>query len=234
MKRLVLLMTLLLCEYPIYSQSLEVSETPDHYQISPNQILRIPLRIKNSSDKAHVYIIRVIKGDMGDSQKGYFCLGNHCMDASVEEFSKKLESGESLSDLHYSFESGIQAHQTTVKIEVLPKYAPTEMVERSISLTVEEKPGRSFVFQSKEITIQDVYPNPVHDQAFIDYKIHTEAVKAKIILHNVLGKPMGDYELPHTETKVKILADELVPGIYFYTLYLDNNGILTRKLVVRK
>jgi Secretion system C-terminal sorting domain len=234
MKRVVFFMTLLLCGRELYSQSLEVSETPDHYQISPNQILRIPLRIKNSSEKAQVYIIRAIKGDMGDSQKGYFCLGNNCMDASVEEFSKKLEPGETLTDLHYSFESGIQANQTSLKIEVLPKYAPAEMIERSISLMVEEKPGRSFIFQSKEITIQDVYPNPVQDQAFIDYKIHTEAVKAKIILHNVLGKPMGDYELPNTETKVKIQADELVPGIYFYTVYLNNNGILTRKLVVRK
>ncbi|MFN7603180.1 MAG: T9SS type A sorting domain-containing protein, partial [Bacteroidota bacterium] len=79
-----------------------------------------------------------------------------------------------------------------------------------------------------------VYPNPVQDQAFIDYKLHTETVKAKIVVHNVLGKAMGDYELAFDDTRVKIQADDLVPGIYFYTVYLNNNGILTRKLIVRK
>ena len=59
-------------------------------------------------------------------------------------------------------------------------------------------------------------------------------MKAKIVVHNVLGKAMGDYELAFDDNRVKIQADDLVPGIYFYTVYLNNNGILTRKLIVRK
>jgi len=72
------------------------------------------------------------------------------------------------------------------------------------------------------------------DQAYIDYRLHNEMLKAKLVLHNVLGKSMGDFELPSSETLVKIPTDELAPGVYFYTIYLNNSGILTRKLVVRK
>jgi hypothetical protein len=45
---------------------------------------------------------------------------------------------------------------------------------------------------------------------------------------------MGDYDLPASETRVKIQADELISGVYFYTVYIDNSGVLTRKLIVRK
>ncbi|MBY0435256.1 MAG: T9SS type A sorting domain-containing protein, partial [Cyclobacteriaceae bacterium] len=107
-------------------------------------------------------------------------------------------------------------------------------IEHSFSLSVDEKPGKSLVFQSKDITIHDVYPNPVVDQAFIDYKVHTESMKAKVVVHNILGSPVGNYELPSFENKIKIPVDDFASGVYFYTVYLDNVGVLTRKLIVRK
>jgi hypothetical protein len=36
------------------------------------------------------------------------------------------------------------------------------------------------------------------------------------------------------ENRVKIQSEEFVSGIYFYTLYLNNNVVLTRKIVIRK
>jgi hypothetical protein len=90
------------------------------------------------------------------------------------------------------------------------------------------------LFQSKEITIQDVYPNPVQDQAFIEYRIHNENVKAKLVMHNILGKQLNEIDLPTSETRIKLQTEDFISGIYFYTLYLDNNGVLTRKLIIRK
>jgi len=74
----------------------------------------------------------------------------------------------------------------------------------------------------------------VVDQAFIDYRIHNETLKAKVVIHNILGSPVGNYELPAMENRVKIQADEYTSGVYFYTVYLDNVGVVTRKMVVRK
>ncbi|MEJ0055774.1 MAG: T9SS type A sorting domain-containing protein [Bacteroidota bacterium] len=107
-------------------------------------------------------------------------------------------------------------------------------IEHSVSLSVDEKQAKSLVFQSKDITIHDVYPNPVTDLATIDYRIHNELIKAKVVIHNILGSPVGHYDLPVFESKVKIQADEFTSGVYFYTVYLDNIGVLTRKIVVRK
>jgi hypothetical protein len=121
-----------------------------------------------------------------------------------------------------------------LRFEYFPKGNAQAVQEKNVTVVVEERPTRTYVFQSKEITMHDVYPNPIQYQAFIDYKLHSESVKAKIIIHNILGKNMGEYELNTTENRLKIEVDDLLPGVYFYTLYLDNNGILTRKLMVRK
>jgi hypothetical protein len=234
LKQLVLLSVLFLFSWESYAQQFEILEIQEAYQATFNQQLRIPIRIKNNGEKAQFFVIRKVKGELGDTQKGYFCLSNNCLDATISEFSKKVEPGETLQELYFVIESGIQAMQTTLRFEIFQKGSAHDIVDRSVAISVDEKPGRSFIFQSKDISIQDVYPNPVQTQASIDYKLHSESVKARLTLHNILGKIMGDYELPSSETRVKIQADELTSGVYFYTVYIDNSGVLTRKLIVRK
>ncbi len=216
------------------AQSLEFVDRQDTYLAAISESVNIQLRIRNTTDKAQYYIIRKVYSDMGSSQKGYFCIGKDCLDPGMDEFSKRLEPGETLEGLAYVLETGILTGQTSFKFEVFPRGNPSAAVEHNVSVSVEEKRTKALVFQSRDITIHDVYPNPVSDLAFIDYTIHNEAVKAKVVIHNILGRTMNETELPTSETRMKIQADELTTGIYFYTLYLDNNGVLTRKLIVRK
>ncbi len=234
LKQLLLLGFFVLSVGIVCAQHGEAIDPHDNIQTTINQTVRIPLRVKNNTDKPQFYVIRKVKGDLGDTQKGYFCLNNKCLDATIEEFSKRVEPGETLFELYYTLESGIQSTQTTLKFEYFPKGNAQVALEKNVTVVVEERPSRTYVFQSKEITMYDIYPNPIQFQAFIDYKLQSESVKAKIVIHNILGKNMGEYELTTSETRVKIEVDDLLPGVYFYTLYLDNNGILTRKLMVRK
>lgn len=217
-----------------FAQSLEFIDRQDTYQASVGETFAIPLRIRNTTDKAQYYIIRKVYSDMGSTQKGYFCIGKDCLDSGMDEFSKRLEPGETLEGLAYTLETGMVTGQSSFKFEVFPRGNPSAAVEHNCTIAIEEKRTKALVFQSKEITIHDVYPNPVSDIAYIDYTIHNEAVKAKVVIHNILGRPMNETELPTSETRIKIQADELATGVYFYTLYLDNNGVLTRKLIVRK
>jgi hypothetical protein len=59
-------------------------------------------------------------------------------------------------------------------------------------------------------------------------------VKAKIVVHSVLGNSMGEYELSIFEKQAKILTGDLNAGIYFYTLYIDGEAVMTRKLIVKR
>jgi len=214
-------------------QGFEIVDKPETIQAVVSETIQIPVRVRNTTDKAQFYLIRRSSADMAGSQKGYFCLGRNCLEQGTDEFSRRIEPGETI-DLYYTLETGLVTGHTNLRFEVFVRGNPQHVVEHTVAVQIEEKRETSFVFQSKDITIHDVYPNPVTDEAFIDYRIHNDAIKAKVVIHNILGRTMNETELPVFETKIKLSADDLTTGVYFYTLYLDNGGVLTRKLIVRK
>ena len=212
----------------------QLPEIQETYQTNIGETIRIPIKITNQSDKPLFYIIRKAQSDLGESQKGYFCLDKNCLDTGISEFSKRIEPGETIQQLAFVLQSGLIASQHAIKFQIFPKGNQTEMQEYTVYINVHERTEKPVLFHSKDITIQDVYPNPVQDYAYIDYRIHNENTKAKLTIHNILGKPMDEVELPTSETRIKLQTEEFTSGIYFYTLYLDNNGVLTRKLIIRK
>jgi len=234
LKKLGLLSLLFMGVSAAFGQNFELIEPVETLQAATNQNIRVPIRIKNNTDKAQFYIIRKSKADLGESQKGYFCFENKCLDHSIDQVSKLVEPGETLQNFYFTLESGVQPTQTSIKLEIFPKGSPAELMEHNFLVVVEEKSIKNSVFQSKEITIYDVYPNPIQDQAFVDYKINFSSIKVKIVVHNILGKSMAEFELPYSENRLKILAEEFPSGVYFYTVYINDNGILTRKVIVRK
>jgi hypothetical protein len=234
MKKWAFLIFLLFAFIAGQAQHFELLDKQESYQLSISEQARIPIKIKNSSTKAQFYVIRKVSSDFGSSQKGYFCLDKNCLDPAIDEFSKRIEPGETLSGLVYIVEGGLQNASSIVKLQVFPKGLPSDAVEYSVAITVSEKTRKPVIFQSKDITIEDVYPNPVQDIAYMHYRLVNENIKAKLVIHNILGNPIKDIELTTGEDRAKIMVEELVSGIYFYTLYLDNTGVLTRKLIIRK
>lgn len=215
------------------AQGFEIVDRQENYQAIVGETIYIPVRIKNNTDKAQFFIVRKAFSDLGSSQKGYFCLNKNCLEQGMDEFSKRLEPGQT-AELYYTMETGLSTGINNLRFEVFVRGLPHHILERIVNVQIDEKREKSFVFQSRDITIHDVYPNPITDQAYIDYRIHNESIKAKVVIHNILGRTMNETELPVFESKIKLQADDLATGIYFYTLYLDNDGVLTRKLIVRK
>lgn len=213
-------------------QGVEIVDRQETYQAAISETVQIPVRLRNTSDKPQVIIIRKAPSDANAFQKGYFCLGRNCLVQAVEEFTRRIEPGETL-DLYYTLETGLVTGLANLRFEVFTKGSP-QSLDHDINVQIDEKREISFVFQSRDITVHDVYPNPVADHAYIDYRIHNESVKARVVVHNILGRTMNETNLPVYETKIRLQTEELATGIYFYTLYLDNNGVLTRKLIVRK
>jgi hypothetical protein len=232
--RLLLVGFVLVASLASVAQSFELLDRTEQYSTGISQTIRIPIKIKNTSEKAQFYIVRLTSNELSGTQKGYFCLDKTCLESGITEFSKKVEAGATLENLQYVLETGLVAGQYPIKFEVFAKGSISTLTEHSVNVMVEEKPAKSLVFQSKDITIHDLYPNPVNDQAFIEYRLHNEGIKAKMVIHNILGSSVIDLGLSYQETKVKIEASDMSPGVYFYTVYLDNVGVLTRKLIVRR
>jgi len=232
--RVQLLIAGILISGVLSAQNFELSGLQDSYKGSIGDLIRAPLLLKNNSEKTITLIIRKVDTQIGSTQKNFFCVDNNCLDQRTEDYILKVEPGQTLQNFSIGLEAGLVEGFSEVKYIIYNKSNPAESRQIELNFVVEGRPEKSNIYTSRFITIHDVYPNPVTDRANIDYQLHSDVVKTKIVIHNILGNALTEYELPFSETKVKILTDQLSAGIYFYTLYIDNEGVMTRKLIVKK
>lgn len=182
MKRWFLGLAFVLSHLSIWAQGIEWIDRQDAYQTRIGQNAQIAIRVRNSSERAQTMVIRKATGDLNPSQKGYFCRGSECFDG-LNEITIRLEPGQTAGDLFFVVEPGMTPTSNSFRLEVYQKGSPQMGIEHAFLLNVEEKASRSFVFQSRDITVHDIYPNPVTDtHAFIDYRLSDESVKAKVVI----------------------------------------------------
>ena len=234
MKRLLWLACFTLLAYSLAAQSFEISGLQEHYKGLIGETIKAPVRFKNTTDKSITLVIRKVTAQIGGTQKNYFCIDNTCLDSKVEDYTLKLEPDQTISALQIALDAGLAQGQSTIKYLAINKANPGEAMEFELNFMVEEKVEKESIYSSRHITVYDVYPNPASVEAFVDYKVFDDKIKAKIVIHNILGNAVDEYTLPFVENKVKIRAESLSAGIYFYTLYIDNEGVITQKLIVRK
>ncbi|MBL7858744.1 MAG: T9SS type A sorting domain-containing protein [Cyclobacteriaceae bacterium] len=234
MKKVLWLASFTLMGFSLAAQTFEITGLQDSYRGQIGETIKAPVRFKNTSEKSVTLIIRKVNSEIGVTQKNFFCIDGNCLDQKIEDYIVKVEPGQTLMSFQVALEGGLVSGVSTVRYLAYNKSNPNEAHEFEINFAIEEKPDKQSIYTSRNISIQDVYPNPVTDYAFVNYKILNDKAKAKIVIHNILGNPLDEYELPVYETRVKITSDKLNAGIYFYTLYVDNEGVMTRKLIIKK
>lgn len=234
MKIVLLAVMLILCARAGSAQGFEVSGLQDNYRGTIGETIKAPIRLKNTSDKPISIVIRKISGQIGSTQRNYICIDGNCLDQRVEDYLVKLESGQSLNTFQIALDAGLVSGESVVRYQIYNRLTPGHTVEFDLNFNVDERPEKESIYTSRQVTLHDVYPNPVVDQAVVDYKILNERIKAKLVVHNLLGNIVGEYTLPSVENYVRVKTDDLAAGIYFYTLYVDDESVMTRKLIVRK
>ena len=234
MRLLLRLVFLSLLAFEVTAQTFEVGPIQDVYKGYIGETVKVPLRFTNHTDKPITLIIRKTSASLGGTQKNYFCLDDNCLDQRVEDVMVRIEPRQTITSFQIALEAGLANGISSVKYVVFNRQNTTENIEVDLNFSVEERTSKEDIYASNHIVLHDVYPNPVVDYAFVNYDLLNDAMEAKIIIHNILGNPIEEYSLPATENRVKIRADAMDAGIYFYTLYLDNEGVITRKLIVKK
>lgn len=214
-------------------QGFEIPGLQESYRCSIGETIKAPVRFRNTSDKSVTLVVRKVGAQIGSTQKNYFCVDNTCHESKTDDLIVRIEPGQTLNSIQIALEGGLVSGESTIKYIAYNRSSPTEYIEFELNFVVEEKPEKQSLYNSRQITLHDVYPNPVSNYAFVDYKILNERSKVRIVLHNILGNKLIEYELPFSESLVKIRTEELSSGIYFYTLYVNSESVLTRKLIVR-
>lgn len=234
MTRFLVLAFFVILTVSVHGQGFEVLPLQESYKGQIGELLKVPIRFKNTSDKTITLIIRKAGGELGSTQRSFFCFDNNCLDQKIEDYILKVEPGQTLTNFQVALDAGLSAGESSVQYVVFNKSQPGQLLEFTLNYSVEEKSEKPNIYDSRFITLHDVYPNPVTDNATVVYKILNDRVSARIRLHNLLGNVVADYELSPADTQLRLRVDDLSEGIYFYTLYLEGESVVTRKLIIKK
>ena len=219
-----------------YAQRFEVEESNKSIKLRIGEQASTALKIKNLTDQTLNIVIRRVNQTIGSTQKSFFCYDGNCFESDVEQLPVQysIPAGETSLKFESILDAGLAAGYSKVKYLIYDRNHPSEAIEYEINYTIEEEQDELALYDSDDLKIHDVYPNPASEFAVVHYSLDNREVEAKVVIHNVLGSIVGEYKLPYLENKVTIKTDNFNAGVYFYTLYLDNDGVMTRKLIIRK
>lgn len=114
-------------------------------------------------------------------------------------------------------------------------YSPDNLFE-PVTLTVNFVSGlfSSSGVESIPPRISDPRPNPARDFAVFDYSLPSGTRSARLVVRNLTGTVVLDVPLSATGSRVRIETNSLNNGVYLYSFVVNEQIMLTRKLVISR
>ena len=220
----------------VHAQSLRITHTPDNVFGRTASEIPVNISIKNTTKKPVEVIFYRKSIDINSGQEGYFCVGKTCYSPETQAATetKELRPGEVFDGFKSILNSGLGKSVSTITYCFQNAADPSDEVCHTLTYHVSSLSSNDVLFYDNSISVSNIYPNPIDEIAIFDYSIKDSKVKAKIILHNVLGGIVEEHPLSELESKLKVYTKSFSPGVYFYTLNVDNQNIITKKFVIKR
>ena len=81
--------------------------------------------------------------------------------------------------------------------------------------------------------VSSPYPNPAISNTSISYSLPQNTVNAKCVVTNILGSKVMEMPVNNQKGTLSINTDAMKSGIYFYSFYVNDQIISTKKLMVK-
>ncbi|MFP4091110.1 MAG: T9SS type A sorting domain-containing protein [Cyclobacteriaceae bacterium] len=232
-----LLLPVLLFFFTLNTQAQEFTllNSKDEYFVKTGQLHTVPFKIRNDSDDVLQLAVQVIDIMAEDEPLMNLCYGDNCLNEEGILEIKTLKPGEEFDGLTLQLSSGFfEEKQGHLKYLFFDINNPENSLVRDIRYHITNEFPNGIMFSRPDIKVSNAYPNPVVDQATLEYSLQDPMLKANIVVHNLLGNQVLSMDLPYGESSIKLPAEELTNGIYFYTLQINGKKVSTKKMVVRK
>ncbi len=219
-----------------YSQGLKIVDSNLNIDSDVGTSVSTVIKVKNISNHIILLGIEKVEENIRSSQVATFCINNDCSEKNIvlQHNIIRLYPNQIFDGFSVSLETGLVPGNSSIKYLVYNLSDITESVEVEINYSIKEKAKEGVLYSSKVVELSDVYPNPVREKAIFSYKYLDPEKEAKVVIHSVLGSIISEYRLSPYESRLTIPVINYNPGVYFYTLYIDNEGVATKKMVVRK
>ena len=83
------------------------------------------------------------------------------------------------------------------------------------------------------IQVSKAYPNPATSQINFDFKGNESGI-VKAVLYNLLGQEVDSRMLNSVQGRITFPLDNIQPGIYFCSFFVNDEMVKTEKFIVKK
>lgn len=189
------------------------------------------LLIKNTGTELKlIKIAREIITQVANTENSFYWGTGYSADTDTSTLSVKIEGGEISTDFVGYYIPNGNIGTTSVKYTLFELGDPDETTYFFVNYkTVDELA----VPENRELYFSPIYPNPANNQANLDYQIHGTNAEVKFILINLLGKKVKEIEISENNGSLQLNTSGLTEGIYFYSLLINNESVLTQKLIIK-
>jgi hypothetical protein len=192
------------------------------------------LLVKNTaattkSFKCRRYVYTVDAADMTQ-----FCWGGLCYGytTNVSSLSESCAPGDTIDFASGGFHGIMNTSAATITRVVHYQFYDVANPLDSTGVTIRYNIVSGVNEAQKNGTISNAFPNPANSTISVKYDINEYAQNGRIILYDMLGKKVKEVALADKEGTAKINVSDLNQGVYFYTFFVDDKAISTKKLVI--
>ncbi len=206
----------------------ELPENEPHYMIV-NEV-----QVKNNTDRSvHVMVERITHSTVEGSVNN-FCWG-YCFgpDTSVSPESIEIEPNEMTAPGVFSADYMPMGNPgvSILEYKFYNESDPDDFVTYVVKFHASPVSIDEF---ADPILFGNAYPNPATNMVSFDYNLVSPSNSGILKIFNLLGQPVMEQHINATSGKLELSVAELKEGVYLYSVQVNNQTIITRKLVVRR
>ena len=191
-----------------------------HVLVTNNNTVNIPVKVKK------------IENSIVVGSQNYFCWGS-CFSPSifVSPDSVIINAGETVNYFTGDYVTSSTIGVTTITYVFFNNEDPNDTVSVVVEYHVTGVGIKEA--KTKEIKFSNPYPNPSDNFTSFDYLLPKTTKYSKIVIRNILGTVVKEVKIFNKKGNIKLSTEELTDGIYFYSIIVDDNIFITKRLIVR-
>ncbi len=222
--------------FPVSAQYLQLASAPETVTGQAGEQLTATLEIKNISDKEILLMVKKSDQKLLPGQELTFGLPQQGRQGAM--FPAALAPGE----VFKGFAAHLVSHgnatgESSALFRFFDANDPGIFLDVAVVFRSEQPNSPDKLLDSDKITISNLYPNPATSTAYFDYRLSAKGdrlPKAFVVIRNVLGSEVARHQLFPNENQLKVPLETYKPGMYFYTLSIDDQNLATKKFMVKK
>ncbi len=201
---------------------------------STSTLLEFELIVTNlMTTDADVKVLRT-EMEMISGATSYYCWGACYLDTTnLSPITHTIAAGASTEPAYFS--GHYDAHGAIGASIVEYKFFDVDKTDQFVKVVVifDNSPDAIEESIMNNIAVSDIYPNPADNFVAIDYTMPNEVENASVKIVNILGSVVKEQQIETRNNKLTLDISDINSGVYFYSILVNGEGYITKKLIVR-